>query len=190
MIAADRSAAVTKVRWRLTQATGGAFLFNPWRRRYPRLWPPLRLLATPLIRLGLVCGFPNVDYAPINGPPDRLSVGPGCSTMNTVFNTVSGTISVGADTIFSHDCHLLTGTHRFHDGRRAALQADSPIAEVPAAGRDIAIGSGCFFGAGAVVIGPVTIGDDVIVGAGAVVTKDVPAGSFVAGVPAQVVASS
>jgi acetyltransferase-like isoleucine patch superfamily enzyme len=58
---------------------------------------------------------------------------------------------------------------------------------VPTEGRDIVIGAGCFFGAGAIVIGPVAIGDDVIVGAGAVITSDIPSGVFAAGIPARVI---
>ena len=42
-------------------------------------------------------------------------------------------------------------------------------------------------GAGAIVIGPITIGDDAVIGAGAVVVKDVPAGAVVGGVPARVI---
>jgi acetyltransferase-like isoleucine patch superfamily enzyme len=176
-----------KVGARLIALVGGSFVFNDWRRSYPRLSRPLRYLLTPLIRVGLMCGFENLDYAPVFGPRHRLQIGTGCSTMNTVFNTVSGTISIGDDTIFSLNCHVLTGTHQFWQGRRAGLSADAPIPETPDGGREIIIGSGCFLGAAAVVIGPVVIGNNVIVGAGAVVTKDVPDGSFVAGVPARVI---
>jgi serine O-acetyltransferase len=42
-------------------------------------------------------------------------------------------------------------------------------------------------GAGAKVLGPVTVGDDAIIGANAVVTKDVPAGATVVGIPARVI---
>jgi serine O-acetyltransferase len=38
-----------------------------------------------------------------------------------------------------------------------------------------------YIGAGAKILGPVTIGDDAVVGANAVVTKDVPAGATVVG---------
>ena len=176
-----------KVRARLTTFVGGSFVFNEWRHTYPRLPRLLRYLLTPMIRLGLMCGFRNADYAPVFGPRHRLQIGSGCSTMNTMFNTVSGIISIGEGTVFSHDCHILTGTHQFWQGRRASLSPDAPIPETPAVGRDVVIGSGCFFGAAAVVIGPAKIGNNVIVGAGAVVTKDVADGSFVAGVPAKVI---
>jgi acetyltransferase-like isoleucine patch superfamily enzyme len=163
-----------------------SYLLNPWRKRFPRYPLAVRLTLLPLVRLGLLCGFHHVDYATVTGPRGRLEVGPGCSTNNTFFNTVSGTIRIGPDTLFSHDCHVLTGTHQFWEGRRASLVPDSPIPEVPSAGRDIVIGSGCFFGAAAIVVGPVTIGDNVVIAAGAVVTRDVPSGSFAAGVPAKV----
>lgn len=161
-------------------------VYNPWRRQHPSQPRLLHLLLLPIIRLGLLCGFRNIDYALVNGRRDRLQIGPGCSTVNTVFNVVSGRITVGRDTVFSNDCQVLTGIHRFHGGRRASLQDPPTIEEVPTEGRDIVIGEGCFFGAGATVIGPCVIGDDVIVGAGAVVTSDLPSGTFAAGVPAQV----
>jgi len=47
------------------------------------------------------------------------------------------------------------------------------------------IGNGVFIGAGAKIVGPVTIGDNARVGANAVVTKDVPAETTVVGVPAK-----
>jgi serine O-acetyltransferase len=42
-------------------------------------------------------------------------------------------------------------------------------------------------GAGAKILGAVTIGDDATVGANAVVVKDVPEGMVAVGIPAQVV---
>lgn len=162
------------------------FMFNPWRRNHARQPKALRLALLPITRLGLICGFSNVDYALVHGPRSRLTVGARCSTTDTMFNVVSGSITVGDDTLFSHGCYVLTGTHRFHGGRRVGLQPELGRAEVPVSGRDIVIGRGCFFGAGAMVVGPVTIGDHVVVGAGAVVTSDVPDQAFVVGVPARV----
>jgi serine O-acetyltransferase len=48
------------------------------------------------------------------------------------------------------------------------------------------IGNRVHIGAGAKLIGRITIGDDVIVGANAVVVRDVPAAVIVAGVPATI----
>ena len=162
-------------------------MYNPWRRTHRSQPALLRAVLLPVIRLGLLCGFRNIDYALVNGPRNRLTVGPGCSTVNTVFNVVSGQITIGRDTVFSNDCQVLTGIHRFERGRRASLLPDASFPEVPTDGRDIVIGAGCFFGAGATVIGPCAIGDDVIVGAGAVVTSDIPSGTFAAGIPARVI---
>jgi serine O-acetyltransferase len=47
------------------------------------------------------------------------------------------------------------------------------------------LGDRVYVGAGATIIGEVTVGDDVAVGAGAVVTRDVDARTTVAGVPAR-----
>src|SRR5690348_3610425 len=165
-------------------------IFNAWRRANPSQPRLLRWLLLPITRIGLLAGFRNIEYSLVNGSRRRLHIGERCSTLNTVFNVVSGDIWVGDDTVFSHDCHVLTGIHQFHNGQRASLDPDSPIPEVPSEGRSVHIGRGCFFGACAVVIGPVTIGDNVIIGAGSVVTKDVPSGSFVAGVPARVIGPS
>jgi serine O-acetyltransferase len=49
------------------------------------------------------------------------------------------------------------------------------------------LGDDVYLGAGAKVLGPITLGDGVLVGANAVVIEDVPSGCTVAGVPARVV---
>ena len=51
------------------------------------------------------------------------------------------------------------------------------------------IGNNVFIGAGAKIVGSVTIADDVRVGANAVVTRDVPANTTVVGVPARPIGS-
>jgi serine O-acetyltransferase len=54
-------------------------------------------------------------------------------------------------------------------------------------GRSPVVGDNVFIGAGAKIIGPVTIGSDVKIGANAVVTRDLPSGATAVGVPARVV---
>lgn len=48
------------------------------------------------------------------------------------------------------------------------------------------LGNNIFIGAGAKIIGPVTIGDGARIGANAVVVKDVPPGVTVGGIPARI----
>lgn len=163
------------------------FIPNPQHRRnQPLLVRLLSILRAPVVRLGLWAGFPHVDFAYVHGDVPRVHIGEGCSTTNTVFNVISGDIWVGDHTYFSHGCYVLTGVHRYFHGMRVGLLADAPFDEVPRAGNDIRIGRGCYIGANATILANVTIGDNCIIGAGAVVTKDVPSGSFAAGVPARV----
>lgn len=99
------------------------------------------------------------------------------------FNTGSGDIHVGKDTIFGENVMIVTGTHYDED---EAKSNGLPHHYVPS-GRGINIGSGCFIGSGAIVLGNVNIGDGCLVVAGSVVNKSVPARSVVAGNPAKIV---
>ena len=125
----------------------------------------------------------NTSYC--HGDSDRLHLGKRVSTVNTIFNVASGDIYVGDDTIFGHNCMVLTGRHEFLGGRRRRLVTGEP--DTPTTGSDIRIGSGCWIASGAIITGGVTIGDNTIIGAGAVVAMDVPSGVFAAGVPAKVI---
>lgn len=103
-----------------------------------------------------------------------------------VFNTRSGSIRVGAGTVFGDDVMLLTGKHL--NAAEAARQG-AALHSVPESGREITIGRNCYVGSRAIVVGPVSVGDHAVIGAGAVVTRDVPAYAFVAGVPARMIRS-
>ena len=163
-----------------------AYFLNPKRRNRKTWRAHLKYYLTlPIVRFLLWLGFPNRDYSYHDGYPGRLKIGEGCSTMNTYFNTNSGTITLGDDTIFGDDCLIITGQHRFYKGKRARLVPGAPK-EVPDEGNDIVIGSGCFICSGSIIIKKVTIGDNVLLGAGSVVTKDIPSNCFACGVPAQV----
>ena len=163
------------------------YFLNPRRRQGLSVRSRIKLwLQNPFIHFGLWCGFQNIEYSYVHGDKRRVVLGKNCSTMNTIFNVISGTIHVGDDTIFTHNCMVLTGTHNFVNGIRGDLH-NPPIPETPSEGRDIHIGTGCFIASGVIILGNVTIGDNVIVGSGSVVSKDIPGHCFAAGVPAKVI---
>ena len=118
-----------------------------------------------------------------HGDPNRLHIGKSVSAMNTIFNVSSGHIYIGDNTIFGHNVMILTGRHRFSQGKREKLITNKP--DAPSFGYDIKIGKGCWIASGVIIIGRVNIGDNVIIGAGSIVTKNIPSGVFVAGVPAK-----
>ena len=101
---------------------------------------------------------------------------------NVVFNTGSGDIFIGANTMFGDEACLVTGKHM---GEWEARAAGLPLHHVPA-GRDIRVGRNCYIGSRAVLVGPLVVGEGAMICAGAVVTRDVPPRAFVAGSPARV----
>jgi len=120
-----------------------------------------------------------------HGAPNRLHIGKSVSAMNTIFNVSSGHIYVGDNTIFGHNVMVLTGRHRFLQGKREKLITNKP--DAPSFRYDIIIGTGCWIASGVIIVGRVNIGDNVIIAAGSVVTKSIPSGVFAAGVPAKVI---
>ena len=83
-----------------------------------------------------------------------------------------GGIIVSGYAKFGDDCRIRNGVVI---GLRRVEEKVAPV-----------IGNSVDIGAGAKLLGPITIGDNVIIGANAVVLCDVPANSIAVGVPAQV----
>src|SRR5262249_26510584 len=98
--------------------------------------------------------------------PARATIGPG------LYIGHFGGIILHAETVMGADCSLGSGV----------------VIGTLGGGRDGVprIGDGVFLGAGAKVLGPITIGDGARIGANAVVVEDLPAGATAVGVPAQV----
>ena len=95
---------------------------------------------------------------------------------STYFNTRSGSISIGDNTVFGEHVMVLTGKHfNLTESEERGVQ----LHHVPLSGRDIRIGRNCYIGSGAIIIGPVEIGDYAVIGAGSVVVKNVPEKTFV-----------
>lgn len=97
------------------------------------------------------------------GDPARLKIHETAGMVNTLFNTNSGTVTVGAYTFTGHNVCILTGTHDVEQ------HAEERMCNYPTEGRDIVIGSGVWIASNATILGPCVIGDNAVVAAGAVV---------------------
>jgi serine O-acetyltransferase len=85
-----------------------------------------------------------------------------------------GGIVIHGATVIGDDCLIRHGVTIGNAGRKDPQGAPT-------------IGNRVEIGAGAKILGRITLGDDVIVGANAVVTRDVPPGAVVGGVTARVI---
>jgi serine O-acetyltransferase len=88
-------------------------------------------------------------------------------------------VVIGSDVEIAGDCCIFHGVTL---GDRGSEWVNSDRTDGhPRIGREV------MFGAGAKVLGPITIGDNCVIGANAVVLIDIPSDSVAAGVPAKVV---
>ncbi len=143
-----------------------------------------RRLEKKLIDYFCHLGFLNIKRCVVHGPSDRLHLGKNVNCNNNVFfNTRSGHIYIGDDTVLSFYCMFLTGRHEFENGELKQPRSR----QVPSSGYDIRVGKGCWIASGAIILGGVTIGNHCLVAAGAVVTHDIPDYAIVAGVPARII---
>lgn len=101
-----------------------------------------------------------------------IEIHPGAIIGRRVFIDHGMGIVIGQTTEIGDDCILFQGSTL--GGRSMSRGKRHPT-----------LGKRVMIGAGARVLGPITLGDDVQVGANAVVVKDVPAGCVAVGIPAQ-----
>jgi serine O-acetyltransferase len=95
----------------------------------------------------------------------RAEIGGGCIIAHGIG------LVIGGHTVIGEDCTLLHGV------TLGEVRFDELVCP--------RVGDRVTLGAGAIVLGGITIGDDAVIGAGSVVLADVPAGACVAGVPAR-----
>jgi acetyltransferase-like isoleucine patch superfamily enzyme len=97
---------------------------------------------------------------------------------NCTFYDLGG-LDIANDVMIGPNVSLITSGHPIEPCKRR----DAVIA------KPIAIERNVWIGAGATIIGGVTVGENSVVAAGSVVTKDVPANTLVGGNPARVIRS-
>ncbi|WP_407120771.1 serine acetyltransferase [Bradyrhizobium sp. STM 3561] len=101
----------------------------------------------------------------------QVSIHPTASMGSAVYLDPATGIVIGADVVVGDDVTILQNVSI---GRSSELPARSPR-----------IGCGVYIGAGASILGDISIGDLAKIGAGTVVTSDVPAGCTAVGNPAR-----
>jgi acetyltransferase-like isoleucine patch superfamily enzyme len=90
-----------------------------------------------------------------------------------------GGVDIGDLVMIGPNVNIITAGHPLEPAKRRAYVEAKPIV----------IEKNVWIATAVTILGGVTVGENSVIGAGAVVTKDVPANSFVAGVPAKVIRS-
>jgi serine O-acetyltransferase len=152
--------------WRALLETQGVWViatyrFGQWANdEAPR---PLRKVA----KAAYLAAFKAVEIATGVSLPVHAQIGPG------FYIGHFGNIIVHPDTVMGDGCSISQGvTIGVLGGEREGVPR---------------IGNNVYIGAGAKILGPVTIGDGAIIGANAVVLEDVPPGATAVGVPARII---
>lgn len=112
---------------------------------------------------------------------------------------IRGLIFLLYNSFIPYTCEIGKGTTFAYKGMGVVIHSRAKIGEnciiaqqVTIGGRSQkenvpVIGNNVYMGAGAKILGDITIGDECVIGAGAVVIKSVDSGCIVAGVPAKVI---
>ncbi|MFT3917339.1 MAG: acyltransferase [Anaeromyxobacteraceae bacterium] len=118
-------------------------------------------------------------YLDANGPGGAVFIGEGTHVDQHGVLYGQGGLRIGAD------CALAAGVIVYSQTNQDALEDGTPVALQPTAYAAVAMGDGCWLGAGVRVLPGVRLGDGVHVGAGAVVTRDLESYTIAVGVPAR-----
>lgn len=113
-------------------------------------------------------------------PAKNIQIGNDVDLALDVLITTSGGVSIGDRTLVGYRTQILSSNHNVPSKKSRIFDAGHTSAQV-------VIGSDVWIGASCIILPGVTIGEGAIVAAGSVVTKDVPAFSYVAGIPARVI---
>ena len=96
-------------------------------------------------------------------------------------------VTIGDHCDFGPNATIVTPLHPMLADERLAIMTAGGEHRRLCWAKPVHIGNNCWFGASVTVCPGVTIGDNCVIGAGSVVTRDIPAGSFAAGVPCRVI---
>lgn len=96
-------------------------------------------------------------------------------------------VTIGDHCNFGPNVTIVTPIHPMRAVERREMLNAEGEAERFCYAKPVHIGNDCWLGACVTVCPGVTIGDGCVIGAGSVVTRDIPPGSFAAGVPCRII---
>lgn len=117
----------------------------------------------------------------------HTSIGKGCFFNYNLTIQDDAHVTIGEGCAFGPNVTIVTPVHPMISKERHEIRTAEGNIRGLCYAKPVNIGKGCWIGANVVVCPGVTIGEDCVIGAGSVVTKDIPAGTFAAGVPCRVV---
>lgn len=117
----------------------------------------------------------------------HTSIGKGCFFNYNLTIQDDAHVTIGEGCAFGPNVTIVTPVHPMISSERHTIKTAEGNVRGLCYAKPVSIGKGCWIGANVVVCPGVTIGEDCVIGAGSVVTKDIPSGSFAAGVPCRVI---
>ena len=96
-------------------------------------------------------------------------------------------VTIGDYCNFGPNVTIVTPIHPMLSSERRSMRTADGKEKHLCYAKPVHIGNDCWLGANVTVCPGVTIGDNCVIGAGSVVTRDIPEGSFAAGVPCRVI---
>ncbi len=123
----------------------------------------------------VVAIFPGAYFLNV----ERIAIGHHVSIHQMCYLEGIGGLRIGSHVSLSHSVSIITHEHDY-------IQTKIPIRDADIILKPVIIEDDVWIGAGARILGGVTIGQGSVIGAGAVVTKSIPPGSIAVGVPASV----
>lgn len=109
----------------------------------------------------------------------KLTVGHDVTIGKSVMLICGGGVTIGDRVMIGHGARILSSGHRIPDAPESAMRWSGAEAA------PVTIEPDAWIGAGAIILGGVTVGRGAVVAAGAVVSKPVPDHAVVGGVPAR-----
>ena len=184
-MALKRSRRTFVLAWGWAAASGLAgTLIKPFLFPFARVALSARLIGMRSIAIGRNTLVSSRTWLNVNHPArgrKSIVIGNNCIIGENNFLSSGRLIEIGDYVITAKDCAFLGSTHVYSD-------PCVPYGWCETSDRDtISVGTNCFFGYGAQVIGNVSIGRGSVVGANAVVRTDVPPFSLVVGDPASII---